>query len=177
MASAAPPPLIPPLTADRIREGQHAWSRHLGLPVEYTNLLGMKCILIPPGEFDMGSSTAEVDRLSEEAPAQKMPQWYIARLPDECPPHRVRITKPFYISKYEVTVGQFRNCVKWGDYRPDGTHGSNGWGLNTTKGVLETTPQYTWEDAGFPQSDEHPAVNVSWNDAIGFCDYLQRRGG
>ncbi|MFV1965445.1 MAG: SUMF1/EgtB/PvdO family nonheme iron enzyme [Pirellulaceae bacterium] len=177
-ASEAPPQLVPPVTSERIQESQQAWSRHLGLPVEYTNLNGMKCILIPPGEFDMGSSKAELDRLAQEAAAQEMPPWYIGRLPDEGPPHRVRITRPFYISKYEVTVGQFRNFVKWGDYQPDSVKGGrNGWGLNRTTGELETGPQYTWEDPGFPQSDRHPVVNVSWNDAAAFCDYLQSAEG
>ena len=27
------------------------WARHLGVPVEYTNSIGMKFVLIPPGEF------------------------------------------------------------------------------------------------------------------------------
>ena len=37
-------------------EHQEAWAKHLGVPVEYTNSIGMKFVLIPPGEFMMGST-------------------------------------------------------------------------------------------------------------------------
>ena len=32
-----------------------------------------------------------------------------------------------------------------------------------------------WRNAGFPQTDEHPVVNVSWNDAVAFCDWLSQK--
>lgn len=56
------------------------------LPKTFTNSIGMKFVLIPPGEFDMGSDDGE---------------------PDERPVHRVRITRPFYLGVYEVTEWQF----------------------------------------------------------------------
>ena len=36
---------------------------------------------------------------------------------------------------------------------------------------------YSWQKAGFEQTDEHPVVNVSWNDAVAFCDWLSRKEG
>lgn len=32
-----------------------------------------------------------------------------------------------------------------------------------------------WPDCGFPQTATHPAVNVSWNDAVAFCAWLTER--
>ncbi|MBC8871441.1 MAG: SUMF1/EgtB/PvdO family nonheme iron enzyme [Planctomycetes bacterium] len=178
MVSKAPPPLVPPFTAEQIKGSQQAWAHHLGMPVEYANLLGMKCVLIPPGEFHMGSTEAATNRLSQEATAHKMPEWYMSRLSDERPQHRVRITRPFYMSQYEVTVGQFRSFLSWGDYHPDKVEdGRNGWGLNSATGKLESGAQYTWENPGFPQTDQHPVVNVSWNDAVAYCEYLQSAEG
>lgn len=34
-----------------------------------------------------------------------------------------------------------------------------------------------WPKPEFPQSDDHPAVNVSWQDAKAFCEWLGRREG
>ena len=61
---------------------------------EMTNSIGMKLVLIPPGEFMMGSPEDEERR-------------------DECegPQHRVVITKPFYIGKYEVTQQQYETVM------------------------------------------------------------------
>ena len=50
----------------------------------------MKLALIPAGEFMMGSPPSEIGRED-----------------DEGPPHRVRISRPFYMGKYEVTQAQY----------------------------------------------------------------------
>jgi formylglycine-generating enzyme required for sulfatase activity len=36
---------------------------------------------------------------------------------------------------------------------------------------------YSWRDPGFKQSDEHPVVDVNWNDAVAFCEWLSRKEG
>ena len=51
----APPPAVAPFDAKKAKEHQEAWAKHLGVPVEITNSIGMKLVLIPPGEFEMGS--------------------------------------------------------------------------------------------------------------------------
>jgi formylglycine-generating enzyme required for sulfatase activity len=56
-----------------------------------TNHLGMEFVLIPAGTFTMGSPD------SAAIPDNK----------DEKPAHRVMISKPFYMGKYEVTQGQW----------------------------------------------------------------------
>ena len=35
----------------------------------------------------------------------------------------------------------------------------------------------TWLRPGFDQTEEHPAVLLSWNDAMAFCDWLSRTEG
>ena len=42
---------------------------------------------------------------------------------------------------------------------------------------FEQDPKYTWQNAGFEQTDEHPVVNVSWNDAVAFIAWLSRKEG
>ena len=48
-------PAIAPFDAKQARKYQERWAKQLGVPVEITNSIGMKLVLIPPGEFQMGS--------------------------------------------------------------------------------------------------------------------------
>jgi len=40
-APAAPPPAVAPFDAKKAKEHQEAWAKHLGVPVEYTNSIGV----------------------------------------------------------------------------------------------------------------------------------------
>jgi len=57
----APPAAIAPFDAEKAKQHQEAWAKYLGVPVEYTNSIGMKFRLIPPGEFLMGSTEKEIE--------------------------------------------------------------------------------------------------------------------
>ncbi len=69
---------------------QQAAAEQLGVPVEKTVDLGggvaLELVLVPAGHFDMGSPDDEAGRWSGEGPL-----------------HRVRIGRPFYMGRYEVT--------------------------------------------------------------------------
>ena len=90
LPAGRPSPAIAPFDAAKAQEHQADWARHLGMPVEITNGIGMKLLLIPPGEFDMGSPDSLKDVRN-----------------DEKPQHRVRITKPYYLGKHLVTQEQW----------------------------------------------------------------------
>ena len=127
-------------------------------PAPITNTLGMRLAPIPTGEFLMGSSD------DEDADD------------DEKPRHPVRITRPFYLGTTEVTVGQFRRFVEATRYRTEAErNGRGGRGWNEARATFEVDPKYTWRDPGFPQTDEHPVTNVSWNDAVAFCEWLSTK--
>ena len=90
----------------------------------------------------------------------------------------MRITRPFYLGATEVTVGQFRRVVEATGLRTEAeTDGKGGYGWNEAKATFEQDPKYTWRNPGFAQTDEHPVVNVSWNDAIAFCNKLSEQEG
>ena len=94
------------------------------------------------------------------------------------PQHRVWITRPFYLGVTEVTRGQFRRFVDETGYRTEAEKdGKGGWGWNEEAKTFEQDPKYTWRNPGFEQTDEHPVVNVSWNDAVAFVAWLSRKEG
>jgi len=59
-----------------------------------TNSIGMEFMLIPAGEFKMGSPSGEEGRLDREGPV-----------------HTVKIEKAYYLGKYEVTQKQWREVM------------------------------------------------------------------
>ena len=84
-----------PVAAEEAARRQREAAAELGVPVERTLDLGsgvtMSLVLIPAGEFTMGS------------PPQEWGRW-----PNEGPQHAVQITKPFYMGKCQVTQEQYK---------------------------------------------------------------------
>jgi eukaryotic-like serine/threonine-protein kinase len=112
---------------------------------EIVNSIAMKLVLIPAGEFLMGSPLRQRGTSKEEKPQ-----------------HVVRITRPFYMGMTEVTRGEFCRFV-----------GDTGYQTEAEK----RGGHKTWQDPGFEQTDEHPVVNVSWNDAVAFAEWLSQKEG
>ena len=102
-----------PFDAATAKSHQKKWADHLGVPVEFTNSVGMKFRLIPPGEFMMGSTDREIGDVM--AAAKEYGEGFETTfIPTEAPRHRVRITKPFYLGVYEVTNQEYRQTVSGG---------------------------------------------------------------
>jgi sulfatase modifying factor 1 len=148
------------------------------------NSLGMKFVRVPAGEFLMGS-----DETPEQL-ARAYPQYDTARfgkLGDEAPVHRVRITRAFYLGQFEVTVGQFRRFIAASGYVPESVaDGTGAYGYNPLYDPATSArgdafegrnPKYSWQNPGFPQTDEHPVLNVTWNDAQALAQWLSKAEG
>ncbi|MDE0202523.1 MAG: SUMF1/EgtB/PvdO family nonheme iron enzyme [Rhodospirillaceae bacterium] len=91
---------------------------------------------VPAGSFTMGSPASEEGRNDDEGPQ-----------------HRVTISDPFAVGKYEVTFAEWDACVAAGGcngYRPD----DEGWGRG-----------------------QRPVANVSWEDAKAYVHWLSRQTG
>jgi len=133
----------------------------------------MEFVLIPAGEFMMGSSDEEIQRLDDKYKSS------VKRTPDqftrEGPRHRVRITKPFYVAKYETTVVQFRWFVQKTGYRTDAEKGRGA--CVHADGKWQQKSDASWRNPYFEQGDTNPVVCVSWNDASAFCRALSKSKG
>jgi hypothetical protein len=71
-------------------------------------------------------------------------------------------------------VGAFRQFVDNTGYKTEAEKdGRGGFGIDE-KGWTQK-PEFVWRNSGFTQTDAHPVVNVSWNDAAAFCQWLGRK--
>jgi len=102
-------------------------------------------VSVPAGDFYMGSKPDDKDAFPEEKPR-----------------HKVRITKPFYLGKYMVTVGQFARFIE---------------ATGTRTEAEKEGDKATWKKPGFDQTNDHPVVCVSWNNADAFCRWLAKEAG
>ncbi|MET3442628.1 formylglycine-generating enzyme required for sulfatase activity [Variovorax paradoxus] len=145
------------------------------------NSLGMAFVRLAAGEFLMGSDEAP-ELLARAYP--QLPTKRFAQLEDEGPVHRVRITRSFWMGRHEVTVGQFRRFIEASGYVPESVAdrtGGYGWRADydpaTTKrgdAFEGRDPRYSWRNPGFTQGDDHPVVNVTWNDAQALAAWLSK---
>lgn len=127
--SGRPAMAVAPFAAPRARKLQDRWAAHIGHPRVLTNSLGMPLMLLPPGEFTMGRTEEQFDRLMQvmrrDPETQKheggMITWSMLMMPA----HQVRLTRPFYVGATEVTVGQFRRFAEATGYRTEAEQGLN----------------------------------------------------
>jgi formylglycine-generating enzyme required for sulfatase activity len=130
---------------------------------EAVNFLGMRLVRISPGTFTMGSPKQEAGRDVDEEQ------------------HEVQITRPFYLGKHEVTLREFRAFVRETGYRTEPERDGEGGSAYTQQdGVWKfegRKPEYIWSKTGFPRTDDHPVSNVTWNDAVAFCQWLSSKEG
>ncbi|QDU10432.1 SUMF1/EgtB/PvdO family nonheme iron enzyme [Gimesia aquarii] len=133
-------PLLAPFSQLSAQDMQLAWASSMNLEVLKINSLGMQLTLIPPGEFMMGSPVTEEESQKTEVP------------------HRVQVTKPFYLGKFEVTQAEYQKVM-----------GENpSWFSKNGRGQNKVADQNT---------DRFPVDSVSWHNAIVFCRKLSEREG
>ncbi|NKB44661.1 MAG: SUMF1/EgtB/PvdO family nonheme iron enzyme, partial [Alphaproteobacteria bacterium] len=110
--------------------------------------------VLPAGHFDMGSPLSD-------------PQHGF----DEGPQHQVRFSSAFAIGKFEVTRGEFAAFVRaTGRDMENGCH-------HRTGPQPEYSDVFHWRNPSYEQTDQHPVVCVSWNDAQAYVSWLSRETG
>lgn len=113
-------------------------------------------IVVPAGSFMMGSPESEQGRLLD---------W-------EGPRQRVRIDKPFAVGRFEITVGQFREFLSETKIKA-----KRGCVSPWVRGIFDAKSRFSFEQPGFNQKDNEPAVCISWEDAQAYIAWLSKRTG
>ena len=112
-----------------------------------------KMIILPAGKFTMGSPEGEVGRDDDEGPQRQ-----------------VTITKPFAVSQYEVTLGQFIEFVLETQYKMGNCDRSTGIIRRYWYRPKHMHPDFIFE--GSNQNSNQPVVCVSWYDAQAYVKWL-----
>jgi formylglycine-generating enzyme required for sulfatase activity len=116
--------------------------------------LAPEMVVIPKGQFVMGSPTGEEGRFDDEGPQVN-----------------VTIASPFAVSRYAVTRGEFSAFVN--EKGLDMSGGAFVWNGKQWK----QDPKRSWRDPGFAQDDSHPVVCVNWHDAEAYTKWLSEKTG
>jgi formylglycine-generating enzyme required for sulfatase activity len=111
----------------------------------------LNLVKIPAGSFLMGSPPDEAERYDDEGPQ-----------------HVVTLGS-FFLSQTPITQAQWREVAQWQRPEPDG---AEEWPQ-----TLDPDPVGKLQDAERFRGDQCPVVNVSWNEAMAFCQRLRLRTG
>ncbi len=106
-------------------------------------------VVAPAGSITMGSSDTEIAALVKEYGTnwEQYLKW-------ESPQHKVTISKPFAVGRYDVTFDEWAACVAGGGCRGTPSPEDSGWG----KG-------------------KRPVIHVSWDHAQDYAKWLSRKTG
>ncbi len=111
-------------------------------------------VLVPAGNFLMGAASREAGSGDSERPR-----------------HTVSIPRPLAVGRFEITRAQYAAFVEASGHRSESS--CHVWiGQEWVNQIGRT-----WRDAGFRQTDEHPAVCVSWHDARAYVAWLAMKTG
>ncbi len=129
---------------------------NVGVALACNNCLSLELVPIPAGTFTMGSPSDEPERESWQAGT-------------ESPMHAVTFPHSFEMAVAAVTVGEFGHFVR-------ATGHDTGGGCHTFDGTdWRLDAGASWQAPGFEQSDDHPAVCLSWHDATAYVGWLNAR--
>jgi len=111
---------------------------------------------VPAGKFLMGISPAELDQLSELYSGEGLGADQ-ELLQAQTPQHKVDLPA-FDIGRYPVTNAEYAAFVE------------------ASEGKI--SPPRQWEKGEVPtELASHPVVNVTWEDAVAYCDWLSEQTG
>jgi formylglycine-generating enzyme required for sulfatase activity len=113
-----------------------------------SEVLCPRMVVLPAGSFLMGSPSDEPERFDDEGP-----QRHVA-------------IRSFAVGKFPVTRSQ------WTAF-----NSATNRTVPKAECAYAPTANPSWKNPGFPQSDDHPVVCITWGDAQDYASWLGRRTG
>ncbi len=182
--AGCPAPAKAPFDATQAKSYQTAWAVYLGVPVEFVDAFGQRFRLIPPGEFMMGSTLEEVQKVQAEmkAFAESKPEQHLASqgkdmhltlVATEYPQRRITITEPFYLAINEITVSQWAKFAETG-YLTDSEREGYGEAWGMAGQMITAAPGTSWRTYYESVMPDRAARELSWNDIEAYAKYLSQ---
>lgn len=120
----------------------------------------------------MGTSESQIDLLSKRDKLAR--QWKDKGYFDRERPNHVVTLESYFISRYPVTVEEYRAFVTKGGYLSKQYWTEAGWNWREIVGKVK--PDY-WDNETFTGDDRLPLVGISWYEAIAYCRWLSEETG
>lgn len=123
---------------------------------------GPQLVVIPEGQFMMGSPAGERGRADHEGPR-----------------HRVVLNGGLALGRFEITVGEFRSFVAETGHRTDAERSgrSRVYDPRTRRITNQTGINWRLDYQGDRASEDMPVIHVSWRDAQAYVDWLAEKTG
>ena len=134
-------------------------------------------IRVPEDRYKVGVSTEDADRIARELPRTLKPEYIYHSVPS----HHVVIDE-FFMCNRPVTLSQFNAFILDTGFETEAEMEGWGWtwenGWKKREGLTWQDPFGNEADELYRQSPEHvPALQVSCNDAMAFCQWLTEKTG
>ncbi len=124
-----------------------------------------RMVIIPAGEFTMGSPASEAGRGFDEGPQRQVSIALYA------------------LGRTEVTVAEFRRFADESGFKTEAERDSRAQGCSgfiyadPLAAAPASPPITSWRSPGLAQADSHPVLCVSWNDARAYAQWLSKKTG
>lgn len=127
----------------------------------------IRMIRIDAGPFTMGTSEREIDIIERQDDLAK--KWRIKGNFSREQPQCTISLKPYLISKYPVTVGEYRKFLKAKGYQTRQYWTETGWLWVQSNNRKQ--PDY-WNEQKWTWNDKLPVIGVSWYEAMAYCHWI-----
>ena len=139
-----------------VAAGRERWVEAFLSPVKSFKGNWGHYVYVAPGSFRMGSARSESRRKEDEVP------------------HPVTLSRGFFIQSKEVTISQWQRFAASSGYKTQAEVQEGAYAMEDF--FWKKSREYSWQNPGFKQSEEHPVTCITYADALAFIKWLNKNG-